>query len=112
MLSPRSQEYFRRTREARLGCRLEDLLEGDKEERVWQAVDEGMGDIEGGLFSEARKAGGPFLLGSAPSYVDFRIVGTLQATRVVDEGVFERMMKYPGLRGVYEACVPFMKRDG
>ena len=32
ILSPRAQEYFRRTREAWLGHRLEDLLDADKEE--------------------------------------------------------------------------------
>ena len=32
ILSPRSQEYFRRTREAAFGCKLEELLYSEKEE--------------------------------------------------------------------------------
>jgi hypothetical protein len=34
ILSPRAQEYFRRTREALLGHWLEDLLDPDKEEQA------------------------------------------------------------------------------
>jgi hypothetical protein len=42
---PRSQEYFRRTREASLGHRLEDLLDGDKEDQVWDGGSEVLGAV-------------------------------------------------------------------
>ncbi|KAJ6186291.1 hypothetical protein N7519_007592 [Penicillium mononematosum] len=83
ILSPRSQEYFRRTREASLGHRLEDLLDGDKEDRVWDGVSEVLGAV--GDLIRTHNADGPF------------------STRVVDEGVFQRIIKYPGYGEVYEA---------
>ncbi|KUM55809.1 hypothetical protein ACN42_g11430 [Penicillium freii] len=84
ILSPRSQEYFRRTREAALGHRLEDLLDGDREDRVWGGVSDAMGAI--GELMRTHKADGPFVLGVRPSYTDFFIAGSLQSVRVIDEG--------------------------
>ncbi|MCJ1403187.1 hypothetical protein MMC11_006410 [Xylographa trunciseda] len=69
ILSPRSQEYFRRTREASLGHRLEDLLDPDKEEQGWNAVSDGMRAV--GELMRTHKADGPFVLGAQPSYTDF-----------------------------------------
>ncbi|KAI3285271.1 hypothetical protein DTO002I6_8747 [Penicillium roqueforti] len=110
ILSPRSQEYFRRTREASLGHRLEDLLDEGKEEQVWSDVSAAMGAV--GELIRTNKADGPFVLGARPSYTDFFIAGSLQSIRVVDEGVFQRMIGYPGYGEVYEACLSYMgKRD-
>ncbi|KAL9065796.1 MAG: hypothetical protein Q9157_007357 [Trypethelium eluteriae] len=108
ILSPRAQDYFRRTREAALGHRLEDLLGLGKEDSVWDAVD---GDIRAvGELMRSRRAEGPFVLGARPSGTDFFIAGSIQAARVVDEGVFQRIIKYPGFEEVYEACQPYMER--
>ncbi|KAF9500400.1 hypothetical protein BDN71DRAFT_1381785 [Pleurotus eryngii] len=110
ILSPRSQEYFRRTREASLGHPLEDLLQPEKEEQAWEAVADaiaGMGEL-----MLTNKAEGSFVLGASPSYTDFFITGSLQTAREVDEAVFQRCIKYPGFKEVYEACLPYMeKRD-
>lgn len=108
ILSPRSQEYFRRTREASLGHRLEDLLDGDKEDQVWDGVGGVLGAV--GDLIRTHNADGPFVLGARPSCTDFFIAGSLQSTRVVDEGVFQRITKYPGYREVYEACLPYMEK--
>ncbi|KAK7967272.1 uncharacterized protein PG986_001549 [Apiospora aurea] len=110
ILSPRSQEYFRRTREASIGRPLEDLLgEGtDDEQQRWDAVDEELRGL--GAFLQTRKAEGPFVLGARPSYTDFFIAGSLQCARTVDEGVFKRISKYPGFKDIYEACQPYMER--
>ena len=108
ILSPRSQEYFRRTRETSLGHRLEDLLDPDKEEQDWHAVDEGMRAVN--ELMRTHKADGPFVLGARPSYTDFFITGALQSARVVDEGVFQRIIKYPGHEEIYKACLPYMEK--
>ncbi|CAG8119224.1 unnamed protein product [Penicillium olsonii] len=107
VLSPRAQEYFRNTREAILGHALDDLLAGDSEERVWEEVADGMRAVD-----ELIRSGpeGPFVLGKKPSGTDFFISGSLQSARVVDEGVFERCVAYPGFKEVHEACLPFMER--
>ncbi|KIW53851.1 hypothetical protein PV05_06262 [Exophiala xenobiotica] len=109
ILSPRVQEYFRRTREASLGHRLEDLLDPDKEEQVWNAAADGMRAVS--ELMRTNKADGPFVLGARPSYTDFFITGSLQSARVIDEGVFQRNIKYPGYKGIYEACLPYMEKE-
>ncbi|KAL5351125.1 hypothetical protein ACLOAV_002976 [Pseudogymnoascus australis] len=107
ILSPRAQEYFRRTREAALGHKLEDLL--DEEEGSWKAVNDGMKEV--GELMRTNAAEGPFVLGAKPSYTDFFIAGSLQSARVVEETVFERHMKYAGYKEVYEACLPYMAKN-
>jgi glutathione S-transferase len=106
ILSPRAQEYFRRTREASLGHPLENLL--DKEEQIWNEMGDGMRAV--GELMLTHKAEGPFVLGAQPSYTDFFIAGSLQSARVVDEGVFQRNIKYPGYKEIYEACQPYMEK--
>lgn len=108
IFSPRSQEYFRRTREALLGKRLEDLLTPDQEEQNWIAVDGDMRAVS--ELMQTNKGDGPFVLGARPSITDFFIAGSLQSAKMVDEGVFERVVKYPGYKGIYEACLPWMEK--
>ncbi|KAJ5898290.1 hypothetical protein N7504_008578 [Penicillium tannophilum] len=108
ILSPPAQEYFRRTREALLGHRLEDLLDLDKEEQSWNAIGDGV--RAAGELMQKNKADGPFVLGAQPTYTDFFIAAFLQSTRVVDEGVFQRIFKCPGYKEIYEACVPYMEK--
>ena len=108
ILSPRSQEYFRRTREAALGHRLEDLLDADKEDQGWNALSDGIRAV--GELMRTHKADGPFVLGARPSYTDFFIAGSLQSARVVDEGVFQRNIKFPGYEDIYKACLPYMEK--
>jgi glutathione S-transferase len=108
ILSPLSQEYFRRACEATLGHPLEDLLE--QEENSWYSLADGIRAV--GELMQTNKADGPFVLGAQPSYTDFFIAGSLQSARMVDEGVFQRNIKFPGYWEIYEACLPYMdKRD-
>lgn len=110
ILLPRSQAYFRRNVEVSLGHPLEDLLEGERENEAWKGVDEGMQAVSKLIMTN--KDEGPFLLGAKPSYTDFFIAGSLQCARTVDEGVWERNVRYEGFKQVYEACVLWMgKKD-
>ena len=107
ILSPRAQEYFRRTREASLGCRLEDKLV--EEDRSWNAVNDRIGAVV--ELMQTHKASGPFVLGACPTYADFTIAGSLQSARVVDESVFQRIIKHSRYREIYEACTPYMGKQ-
>lgn len=110
ILAPRSQEYFRRNAEAAIGHRLEDLLDDDKEDRAWKEVADDMRHV--GELLLTNKTKGPFILGAQPSITDFFITASLQSARMIDEGVFQRMVQFPGYGEIYEACQPFMdKRD-
>lgn len=108
ILSPRAQEYFRRTREAALGHALEALITGEKEEEAWNGVAESIQVVDELIRSNPE---GPFVLGEKPSWTDFFIAGTLQSARTVHEKSLERFFAYPGFRDVYEACLPFMERQ-
>ena len=108
ILSPRSQEYFRRTREAMLGHRLEDLLDPETEDEKWQAADEDRRAISELILKH--EAEGPFVLGAQPSYTDFFYAGSIQTARVIDEGVFKKLIQQPGPKAIYEACLPYMER--
>ncbi|KAJ6031346.1 hypothetical protein N7540_002078 [Penicillium herquei] len=108
IFSSRSQEFFRRTREATLGHPLEDLLEGDREEENWRAIDPDMQKVNTLLLTNSEQ--GPFILGENPSYADFFIAGVLQCARTVEETVFQRFVQYPGFDQVYNACLPFMEK--
>lgn len=108
ILSPPAQEYFRRTREAALGHKLEDLLDPGNEEQVWRSLGDSMEVISD--LMQTNEANGPFILGADPTYTDFFIAGALQSARIVNEDVFQRIAKYPGYEKVYEACLPYMAR--
>ncbi|CAN9135125.1 unnamed protein product [Alternaria alternata] len=107
ILSPRSQEYFRRTREAAMGCKLEELLDSEKEELAWRKVEDDIRTVEQLLLTNEKE--GQFVLGARPSATDFFLAGSLHAARTVDESVFARIANYPGFKKIYEACVPYMQ---
>ena len=110
VLSPRSQEYFRRTREASIGRRLEDVLvASEKEDENWQAID---GELRAvGELMQTNKAQGPFVLGAKPTFTDFFIAGSLQSARMVHEDTFQRLVKYPGFKDIYKGCRPYMEKN-
>lgn len=108
IFSARSQEHFRRTREAMFGCKLEDLLSGDKEDKAWKHIEDGAKEV--GQLLLRNEATGPFVLGPQPSATDFFIAGSLRSAKTVDEGVFARIAAYPGYARIYEACLPYMQR--
>ncbi|KAJ6120440.1 hypothetical protein N7523_004720 [Penicillium sp. IBT 18751x] len=95
ILSPRAQEYFRH------------LLVQEAE--CWDKASDSMRAV--GELMQTKKADGPFVLGTKPSYTDFFIAGSLQAARVVDEGVFQRITEFPGYKQIYEACLPYMDKQ-
>lgn len=64
-----------------------------------------------GALMRTRAAEGPFVLGARPSYTDFFVAGAVQSSRVVDEGVLERIVKFPGFSDIYTACLPYMDKQ-
>ena len=63
-----------------------------------------------GELMRTHKADGPFMLGARPSGTDFFIAESLQSARVVDEGVFQRIIKYRGYGDIYKGFLPCMKK--
>jgi hypothetical protein len=91
-----------------LGCKLEELLSDGKEDEAWEGVRETMSEL--GEMMLGSCDGGPCVAGDRPSGTDFFIAGSMQTARVVDEGVFERMVGVRGFREVYEGCLGYMGR--
>jgi glutathione S-transferase len=73
ILAPRDQEYFRDSREARFGARLEDV-QADREEQV-QGFRKSLAPVRQVLKSQ------PWLGGSSPTYADYIVFGGLQWAR-------------------------------
>lgn len=72
-LNPRSEEYFRRTREIRFGGRvLEDVVpKGEDRVKQWKEFEDGYGKIDAWL----QRGKGPFLMGDTVSFGDFVVAG-------------------------------------
>lgn len=108
ILSPRSQEYFRRTREAALGHPLEELIEGGKEDEVWQTAEDAMKEVSEMLMGRENEGLFGPLREWRPSQTDFWIAGAMQAARLVDEGVWRRVVAFHGFADVYGECTAWM----
>lgn len=107
ILSPRAQEYFRRTREARLGVPIESLLEGDREDKAWATIDADLRAMAERLLVDRP---GPFTRSDRPSRRDFFVAGSMESARIIDDGVFQRLHAYGGFGAVYDACLLWMNK--
>ena len=82
ILTPRSQEYFRRTREKTFGKVLEDIApKGEAAVAEWAQFRDGLGKVDAWY---AKNGGqGPFLLGETPSWGDIIVASYLKWMREV-----------------------------
>lgn len=75
LLNPRSEVYFRSTREEMFGGKLEDVFpQGEEREVKWAKLRDGFGVIDE-WFGHATEA--PYVMGKSPTYSDFVIAGYL-----------------------------------
>jgi glutathione S-transferase len=80
IVNPASKDYFRRTREARFGRKLEEVTPvGGEKEETWKQIRKGFDIIDGWL----QKNGGPYALGEQVSYVDFSLGGYLIWSKII-----------------------------
>lgn len=81
-LNPRSEEYFRRTREATFKCKIEEIAPaGPKGDEVWALVKEGLSTL-----SQVLSKNGPdaqFYLNDQFSYADAIVVSFLEWAKIV-----------------------------
>ncbi|KIW01904.1 hypothetical protein, variant [Verruconis gallopava] len=108
VLLPRSAEYFSRTRAERHGMPLEQLESDFATEQVWSQVK----PVAEQLGAILKASGGPYYMGSYPSYADFVTVGALQCLKRADEIVFQKLVGLePELLKLYDACREWLERD-
>ncbi|KAK7690190.1 hypothetical protein QCA50_006841 [Cerrena zonata] len=81
-LNPRSEEYFRRTREVSFSKALEDFVPaGEEGAKRWKEVEEGFDKIAS-WFTDSDQSG-PFVMGNIPSYADVDLASRLIWAKVV-----------------------------
>jgi len=81
-LNPRSQEYFRRTREKSFGKAMENIApKGEAAIAEWAQFRDGLGKVDAWYAKNGGK--GPFLLGETPSWGDIAVASYILWLRVV-----------------------------
>ncbi|KAA1474762.1 hypothetical protein DENSPDRAFT_841391 [Dentipellis sp. KUC8613] len=81
LLNPSSSEYFRRTREAALGAKLEEIApQGPARDAVWKEVLDGMSLVS----KWEAESKGDFIMGETVSFADLAILGLLQWVKVME----------------------------
>ena len=81
-LNPPSQEYFRRTREARIGKKLEDWVpQGEDRERQWALVKNHFDQVE--AWYSKNGGTGPFLMGETVTWADLVVAGSTLWLKII-----------------------------
>ena len=81
-LNPRSEEYYRRTREKWFGKKMEEMApKGEAAIAQWSRFKDGVGKVDAWYAKNGGK--GPFLLGEAPSWGDIVVASFLVFLRIV-----------------------------
>ncbi|KAJ4002295.1 hypothetical protein F5050DRAFT_1559024 [Lentinula boryana] len=75
----RSQEYFRRTREASYNVKIEEWApRGDDRVREWRKLEKALVLLDGHCRRTKEEIGGEFICGINPSFADFVLAGIFQ----------------------------------
>ncbi|CAG9976198.1 unnamed protein product [Clonostachys byssicola] len=110
LLSERSVEFFKRTREEMLGMTLEEYAKSVPRDEAFAKAAPYLQKITGML----QEKEGPFFKGEQASYTDFVWAGVLLFFKVQGDETFEDFMKSTGDRTVHEkfleALSPWTKR--
>lgn len=109
LLDKEGAEYYRRTREARLGHSLEAIHTApqSKIDGMWKASEKSFG-LVGRMLEDNPE--GPFVLGKTRSYADIVIVAMLNFSRRCDTKIFERIMSFhPAFGKLLEACQDLLR---
>jgi glutathione S-transferase len=81
-LNPASQDYWRRTREARFGRTLEEFCPaGAEREKTFKGLEKDLGRITGNV--QKNRDGGHFIMGAQPSFGDFALASIFVWARVM-----------------------------
>jgi glutathione S-transferase len=89
-LAPASQAFFRRTREERHGCKVEDMSAGAQRVEHWKTAEAGLGRIGGWL--EKGGEGSRWVMGDVVTFADFALAGWIVwARQVADSEEWEKV---------------------
>jgi glutathione S-transferase len=91
-LRPKSQPYWRATREAQFGCKLEDVSAGSAREEHWETAEKSLHRVATWLQKNGED--NTWVMGDNISFVDLFIGGKLAWVRQVDPEVWERVKRW------------------
>lgn len=114
LLSPRSAEYFERTRKETFGASLDDVAAVKGGPEAWKAAAAPGGPAEklSKLLTEHKKDQGPYVLGRQPSYGDFIAVSVFECIERCSKADYHRLLELdPNYGKLHEACRPWLIRD-
>ena len=107
-----SASFFAKDRHRRFGKTLDQLEREDGGDKAWAAAQIGLESLKLDM-KQHKKDDGPFLFGSNVSYGDFLITAIFTWLERADSRIFEKFVGYDeSFRRVYEACGPWLERDG
>ncbi|KAL9129570.1 MAG: hypothetical protein Q9175_007261, partial [Cornicularia normoerica] len=109
VLSPRSAEYFERTREATFGMPLSQVEKEKGGESAWEAAEPKWKEL--GALLKAQ--GGPFFMGKTVSYADLIVVGAMHCfSSLGDDALYQRVKNLePAFSTLYDASKAWLERD-
>lgn len=111
LLNPRSEQYFRETREKRFGMPLHEVAKSEKAgESAWEAAEPLLNDLKS-IVNEDQQ--GPYVLGQEPSFSDLIIAGFFAFEKKVDRGdLYDRLLAYDAsFPELVKACQKWFERD-
>lgn len=109
LLNPGTIAAARKASKERFGMTFEEMEESEGVATAWEDAEVG---LEGMKRLLGKDGEGPFVLGDRVSHADFVLVGAMQFVRRIDEGFFERFVRYDGsLSRLYDACEQWLERD-
>lgn len=113
-LNERSATYFEETRKVTFGASLDDVAAAKGGQQAWQtaAAPGGAAEKLGRVLTEHKKADGPFILGSEPSYGDFVVASVFECFERISKSEYQKLITlHPTFRPLHEACRPWLERD-
>jgi glutathione S-transferase len=99
-LRPESQPYWRSTREAQFGCKLEEVSAASAREEHWETAEKSLNRVASWLQKNGEDS--TWVMGDTISFVDLFIGGWLVWVRQVDAELWERVKQLGnGIWGAY-----------
>lgn len=112
VVSPGSDEWFKKDRERRMGQPEEVFASEQAKAQAFKAAEPRQAEVAAFL-EQCKKDDGPFLRGSQVSYADFGVAGWVEMLSLIGGDLYQKcIVEIPGMLEVRQACQPWFERKG